>query len=204
MPRRFILPCALLCSLVLGTTAGESHAKKFGLSTPSRSIYKNTETFSEVLDQNRRKWVVEVALGNGPEGNIGIALGYLLNNPQGLEFYLGYGTRIGPSLHHSAAFRYFLPFLRYRGYMGAGYTLQRDTKIGFGSHNSFAEVGYKWILRHTFHMTLSAGVQRRLATYISDKSVLNDPDVNADFLRREIDESADYRFLFTLRFSRAL
>jgi hypothetical protein len=189
------------CLLLAATPA---QAKKVGLSTPGRTIYENSETFAEVLDQNRRKWVVEVALGNGPEGNLGIALGYLSNKPQGLEFYLGYGTRTGPSLHTSAAFRYFLPFLRYRGYLGGGYTLQQDTKIGFGTHNAFSEVGYKWILRHTFHMTVSAGVQQRLASYITDDSVFNDPDVDRDFLQREIDESADYRFLFTLRFSRAL
>lgn len=195
---------ALFIFAFLLLASAPAQAKKVGLSSPGRTIYKNAETFAEVLDQNRRKWVVEVALGNGPEGNLGISLGYLSNKPQGLEFYLGYGTRTGPSLHTTASLRYFLPFLRYRAYVGTGYSLQRDTKIGFGTHNAFSEVGYKWILRHTFHMTVSAGVQRRLSSYISDDSVFNDPDVDPDFLQREIDESADYRVLFALRFSRAL
>jgi hypothetical protein len=194
----------LLGLFLLLVMAAPAQAKKMGLSTPSRTIYKNNETFAEVLDQNRRKWVVEVALGNGPEGNVGIALGYLSNKPQGLEFYLGYGTRTGPSLHTSAAVRYFLPFLRYRGYVGGGYTLQRETKIGFGTHNSFAEVGYKWILRHTFHMTLSAGVQQRLATFTEDGTIFDNSDIDRSFLQEEIDRSADRRILFALRFSRAL
>jgi hypothetical protein len=200
MPRLATLGCAVL----LLCLAAPVHAKKFGLNTPGRTIYDGTETFEEVLDQNRRKWVVEVALGNGPEGNVGIALGYLSNKPQGLEFYLGYGTRTGPSLHTSAAVRYFLPFLRYRGYVGSGYSLQRNTKIGFGTHNTFAEVGYKWILRHTFHMTISVGGQRRLDTFTESGSVFDGPDIDPELLQRQIDESADYRVLFALRFSRAL
>jgi len=195
---------ALLIFAFLLLATAPAQAKKVGLSTPGRSIYKTTETFEEVLDQNRRKWVVEVAVGNGPEGNLGISLGYLSNKPQGLEFYLGYGTRTGPSLHTTASLRYFLPFLRYRAFVSAGYSLQRDTKLGFGTHNAFSEVGYKWILRHTFHMTVSAGAQRRLASYISDDSVFNDPDIDRVFLQDEIDGSADYRVLFALRFSRAL
>ena len=103
-----------LLALGLVLSATTAHAKEFGFSTPSRSIYEENEKFSTTIDQNRRKWVVEVAVGSGPEGNLGVALGYLANVPQGFELYIGTGTRTGPIQHSTAAFRYFLPFLRYR------------------------------------------------------------------------------------------
>lgn len=190
----------VLVAAVLGSSP--AHAKRLGFSTPSRTIYDQTEKFSTTLDQNRRKWVVEVALGSGPEGNLGVTLGYLLNIPQGFELYAGLGTRSGPVQHSSAAFRYFLPFLRYRGYVGGGYIFQSHSRIGLWSHSTFGEAGFKWILGHTFHMTLSVGAQRILHHTVRD-GVLTGPDIDPDRLDEQLDSIAKWRPMAALRFSRA-
>lgn len=188
---------------LLALGAAPAHAKRFGYSTPGRSIYGHDESFRNVLDQNRRKWVVEVGLGHGAEGNLGISLGYLLNVPQGLEFYAGFGTRIGPVLHTTTSVRYFLPFLAYRGYVGLGYLRADNSNIDLTSHSVYSEIGFKWILRHTFHMTLAVGVQRVLVRNIDDGSPLKDPDVDPMFLQESLDNAGHYRGLISLRFSRA-
>jgi len=195
--RTTILVIAVLC------VAGPVEAKRFGFSTPGRNIYGHGETVGDVLDQNKRKWVVEVGLGSGAEGNLGISLGYLLNKPQGLELYCGFGTRIGPVLHTTASVRYFLPFLAYRGYIGLGYLHQSASNIDMTSHSAYSEIGFKWILRHTFHMTVAAGVQRVFTRSIDSDSPLKDPDVDPMFLQQQLDNIGHYRGLVVLRFSRA-
>lgn len=193
----------LASATALALTTGAAEAKRFGYSTPGRSIYGHDESFGAVLDQNRRKWVVEVGLGYGAEGNLGISIGYLLNIPQGIELYTGFGTRIGPVVHNTASVRYFLPVFAYRAYVGAGYLLQNDTNIDLTSHSVYTEIGYKWIVRHTFHVTLAVGAQRVLARSVDDGSPLKDPDVNPMFLEQSLDNVGNYRGLVALRFSRA-
>ena len=178
-------------------------AKKLGFSTPGRNIYGSHETFGEAFDQRRRKWVAEVALGSGSEGTLGVTLGYLLNKPQGLEFYVGFGSRLGPVLHYSASTRYFIKIFDYRGYLGGGYILQQHTNLDMISHSAFVDGGFKWIIRPTFHMTLSVGVQQLLSRSILDGSVLKGPEVDPELLEQELDSIYEYRFLASLRFSRA-
>jgi len=192
---------AIIVLVALWSTTAD--AKRFGFSTPGRNIYGHDETFRNVLDQNQRKWVVEVGLGSGAEGNLGISLGYLLNIPQGLELYAGFGTRIGPVLHTTTSVRYFLPFLAYRGYVGLGYLRQDNSNIEMTSHSVYSEIGFKWILRHTFHMTLAVGVQRVLVRNVDDDSPLRDLDTDPMFLKENLDGMNSFRGLVALRFSRA-
>lgn len=194
---------ALLIVMTLALAAAPAEAKRFGYSTPGRNIYGHGERIRDVLDQNKRKWVVEVGLGSGAEGNLGISLGYLVNKPQGLELYCGFGTRVGPVLHATASIRYFLPFLAYRGYVGLGYLHQDNSNIDVSSHSAYSEVGYKWILRHTFHMTLAVGVQRVFSRSVQDGSPLAAPDTDPMFLQDQLDNANTYRGLLVLRFSRA-
>lgn len=189
--------------VTLAAIAGGADAKRFGYSTPGRSIYGHDETFGDVLDQNRRKWVVELGVGDTPEGNLGISLGYLLNIPQGFELYVGFGSRLGPVLHTTASFRYFLRFSRFRAYVGGGYLFQNSTNIDLFSHNGYAEVGYKWIIRHTFHFTVAIGAQRVISRSVRDGSPLKEPDVDPMLLQKQLDSTGDYRALVAFRFSRA-
>ena len=122
---------ALVAVLLAGE--GAAAAKELKYSTPGRAIYSSQETFGEALDQTRRQFVIEVVVGSAPEGNLGVTLGWLGNKPEGLELYAGFGTRTGPVLHHTLAVRYFLPFVRYRGYLGSGYVFQRHTKLDLWS-----------------------------------------------------------------------
>ncbi len=186
------------------TVSAPAAAKRFGFATPKRRIYDSNESFGEMLDQDRRKWVAEVAVGSGAEGNLGFSIGYLLNVPQGFELYAGFGTRNGPVLHYTGSFRYFLPFFnRHRGYVGGGYLLQQHPHLEMLSHNVFSDVGYKWIVKHTFHITFSVGLQYNLDRSVSSGSVLRGDDVDPDFLQQNLDDIPDYRFLAALRFSRA-
>jgi len=194
----------LVAVALILTVSAPVEAKRFGFATPRREIYDSNENFGNMLDQNRRKWVAEVAVGSGAEGNLGFSIGYLSNVPQGLEFYLGIGSRNGPVVHYTGSVRYFLPFVRrHRGYIGSGYLLQQHPHLNMLSHNAYADIGYKWIVRHTFHITFSVGVQYNFKRSVSSDSVLRGDDIDPDFLNENLDSIPDYRALAALRFSRA-
>ena len=99
--------------------------------------------------------------------------------------------------------RYFLPFLAYRGYIGLGYLRQDNSNLDLTSHSVYSEVGFKWILRHTFHMTLGVGVQRVLVRNLDDDSPLKERDTDPMFLQDNLDAVNTLRGLVVLRFSRA-
>jgi len=198
------LSTALVLALVL-VALGEhgADAKELKFSSPGRAIYGSHETFGAALDQGTRTFVIEVSLGTGPEGNLGVSVGWLLNRPEGLEFYAGFGTRVGPAVHNTMSTRYFLPVGGYHAYVGGGYVLQRLPNLGIWSHSAFADAGYKWIIRRTYHVTLSVGYQRLLARSIQDGSPLKGPLVDPDFLDEQLDSINPHRYLLCLRFSRA-
>jgi hypothetical protein len=197
-------PAAVAFALALvAVGARDSEAKELKFSSPGRSIYKSNETFGAALDQGMRTFVMEVAMGSGPEGNLGVTLGWLLNRPEGLEFYAGFGVRIAPAWHYTVATRYFLPFLRYRSYVGGGYVLQRLTNLGVRSHSGFGEIGHKWIIRRTYHMTLSLGFQRMISRSIVEGSFLDGPKVDPDYRDEQLDSIHANRYLLCLRLSRA-
>ena len=91
-------------ALVLGAALLESRSaaaresKEYGVSTPSgRDIYRQHTTFSDAKDTRDRDFVIEVAVGSGPEGNLGILLGWINKPVRGLEYYLGFGYEITPA-----------------------------------------------------------------------------------------------------------
>jgi len=183
--------------------ARPSLAKELKFSTPGRNLYGGNETFGAVLDQGMRTHVIEVAMGTGPEGNLGAIVGWLLNKPEGLEFYAGFGVRIAPAYHYTLSARYFVPIGGYHYYIGGGYLLQRISSLGIHSHSGFAEVGHKWIIRRTYHVTLSLGYQRIVSRVVEDDSLLHGPRIDPALLERELDAVSANRYLACLRFSRA-
>lgn len=179
-------------------------AKDFGLRSPGRrTIYKDEETFAEVMDQNRRNMVVEVAVGAGPEGNLAMLLG-LLNQPiRRMELYVGFGLEANPAHHISGAVRYWFELGGFRPFASLGYVHVDLPEIGTWSHNVFAETGYKWKFHRTYHLTVGVGVRHILDVEVRPDSPLKGPDVDPVFLARELDEVFPWVPTLALRFSRA-
>ena len=194
---------ALLPALVLLALCADASAKEIKFSSPGRDIYHSNESFASALDQGGRNHVIELSMGSGAEGNLGVAVGWLLNKPGGLELYAAFGGRIGPVFHYSASFRYFLPIGGLHAYLGGGYILQSHSRLHLRSHSGFADLGYKWVIRRTYHVTLTVGLQRIFARSLHDDSPLRAPDVDQDSLAHQLDSVEAYRPLACLRFSRA-
>ena len=203
MPGR--LPMALCAAAVATVVAAPALAKDIGVHSPSgRQIYEPHEQFGEVIDQTTRRLVVEVATGAGPEGNLGILLG-LLNFPlRGVELYAGIGFEANPARHYTGTIRFYPDFGSFRPYVAAGYLFNDTFEIGVTSHNLFGEIGHKWVIHRTYHLTAGLGLRRLLSVQIDKTSILNDPDVDQELLDEQIDEVMP-RWLPTiaLRFSRA-
>lgn len=198
---RALLLTTLAFSVVLPSVAD---AKNFGLSSPTgREIYSDTEKFSDVIDQNRRQFVIEAAIGAGPEGNLGIVAGWLMPQVKGLELYAGLGIEANPAVRITGAVRYLFNFFGWRPYVGAGYLLNRMWKTGTISHNAFFEVGYSWKVFHTYHLTLGVGARRVLHISIDDEGALSTGDVDRAFLEEQIDDVVPWLPTISLRFSRA-
>ena len=198
---------SMASTLIVGalTLTGSARAKEFGLHTPGgREIYDPHERFGQVLDQNRRRCVMEVATGAGPEGNLAMLLGVLNLPLPGFELYVGAGLEANPARHYTGTLRLFPDFGDFRPYLGVGYLYNDTYAIGVASHNVFMEAGHKWVLHTTYHFTVGVGVRRLLALRIAEDSILNDPDVDRKLLDEQIDNVMP-RWLPTvaLRFSRA-
>lgn len=190
-----------LTLLVMSTDAS---AKRYGVNTPSsRAIYTPTETFGEVLDQDQRNFVIEVALGAGPEGNLGLILGWLAKGIKGVEFYVGMGRDFSSAEIYTGATRYLMNFSGYRPFVSLGYQFQHLEAVDLETHAVFAETGYSWKLRYTYHLTVAVG-----ARYVFDKqvlpgSVLEGPDIDQAFLDEQLDDVFPIVPTLALRFSRA-
>lgn len=196
--RALLLVAALLLAPSLAA------AKSFGIHQPSgRTIYGDDERFGDVLDQDRRQFVVEVAVGAGPEGNLGMAVGWLMPFVRGLELYLGAGVESNPAVHYTLTMRYLMNLAGYRPYVGAGYLVNALTDTGTLSQNVFAEVGYSWKVAHTFHFTLGIGLRRLLHVTVLEDSPLNSSAVDPAFLEEQIDAIPKWLPTIALRFSRA-
>jgi hypothetical protein len=192
-----------VCAALLAPSGAQ--AKDFGVKSPSgRQIYGLDETFGEVLDQNRRVAVVEVTAGAGPEGTIGMLLGWLLPRPfKGLELYAGVGIEANPAVHFTGTVRYYANLWGYRPFVALGYLYQIQTAILTHSHHVFAEAGYKWVLAHTYHLHIGAGVRYMAHLAVLPDSPLHDPDVDRDFLDRELKDTTRWLPTVAVRFSRA-
>jgi len=193
----------LVLALVL-IAASLAQAKEIGVNSPSgRRIYGPEETFGELCDQDTRHFVIEVAAGLGPEGNLGLLLGWLNVGVRGLELYAGVGVEANPAVHATGALRYVANIFGLRPYVSLGYLYKDTYAIDVWSHNLFGEVGYKWILHHTYHLTLGAGVRRMLAITVRDDSILLGPGSDPALLSSALDEVGRWSPMVSIRFSRA-
>jgi hypothetical protein len=191
-----------ICMVLLW--ASTARAKEIGLHTPTgRDIYRPDETFEEVLEQDRRNFVVEAVIGLAPEGNLATNLGWLIPKPKGLELYLGGGLQLNPSWQLSAVVRYMMNFSGYRPYLALGYMHQELYMLGTDSENLVTEIGYKWVLQHTYHFTLGVGLRVLLHVGVQDDSPLKESDVDPVFLREQVDDVFPYVPTLAFRFSRA-
>jgi hypothetical protein len=202
--RRIALAASLAPALVLGLLAAPAHAKELGFRSPGgREIYDPEESFGVSSNTRRRQFVIEVAVGAGPEGNLGALLGWLNQPVRGLEWYLGFGVEVNPARHYTGAVRYLFNIDGYRPYIGAGYSFVDLYELGTHSHNAFAEVGYSWVLHETYHLTLGAGLRRILQLRVRDDSPLRESDVDPVLLDEQLDSVNPWVPTIALRFSRA-
>jgi hypothetical protein len=196
-----LLPPAFTLALAFALPA---NAKSIGYHTPGgREIYDQEDRFGAVQSTDQRQFVVEVAVGAGPEGNLGILIGWLNQPVRGLEWYAGFGFELNPANHYTGSVRYVFNIDGYRPYIGAGYLFHDLYELGTYSHNVFGEVGYSWVLHRTFHLSAGAGVRRILYVGIRDDSPLREADVDPDLLDEQVDAIAPWVPTITLRFSRA-
>lgn len=181
-----------------------AQAKEGRLSSPGgRSIYGPHETFGEVCDQTTRNFVVEAVIGYAPEGNIGMSLGWLLPQVEGLELYFGVGLQVNPSAHLTATVRYYASFDGFRPYLGLGYLHQYLTALGTRNHDVFAEIGHKWRIHTTYHLTIGVGVRYIFAITVDGDSPLESGAVDDELLASELDDVARFAPTVAIRFSRA-
>lgn len=201
MTCRRLAACLCVCAALVSQRA---LAKDFGLRSPGRRhIYQADERFDEVMDQNRRTFVIEAVVGMAPEGNIGLALGWLPKATKGFELYLGWGLQTNPSMQYVAAMRYLMHFAGYRPYLGLGYMHQSLFAIGTKSHNATVETGYSWILHHTYHLTIGFGIRALLHVQVARDSPLRSPGADTPLLADAIDRLDRWVPTLALRFSRA-
>jgi hypothetical protein len=190
------------CAVMLSTTV--VFAKEYGYRSPGgREVYDDEDTFADATNTRKRRLVLEVALGAGPEGNIAALLG-LLNAPvRGLEWYVGVGWEFNPARHYTFSARYLFNIDGYRPYVGLGYLYDDLYVLRTYSHNVFAEAGYSWVLHDTYHLTAGVGVRRILHIGIHDDSLLRDEDVDQELLDEQTESVSPWVPTFVVRFSRA-
>ncbi len=195
---------ALLAIAVVCASPAPAAAKESGFSSPQgRRIYGPDERFDEVLDQHDRHFVIEAVIGHGPEGNLGMTLGWLLPDVPGLELYAGLGYAVGPGFNISGAARYYANLGGFRPFLSLGYIQQQLTALGTVNHNVFAEIGHKWVVHTTYHVTIGVGMRYIGAVVVTSGSPLRRSDVDPDLLNDSLDDVARWAPLVALRFSRA-
>jgi hypothetical protein len=195
-----------LLSLVAAAAFGASpaRAKDYGIHSPGgRQIYDADERFDDALNTRLRRFVVEAAVGSGPEGNIAALVG-ILNWPfKNIEYYAGFGLELNPSRNYTFAVRYTPNVHGYRPYASLGYLFRDVYEVGTYSHSSFLEVGYTWVLHQTYRLTAGAGVRYLAHIGIKDRSPLRGSDVDQAVLADETDRVIPWTPTLALRFSRA-
>jgi hypothetical protein len=185
-------------------TVSAAGSKEFSMNSPrGRRTYGDDETFGKVMDQSHRWLIVEIATGAGPEGNLAILIGAINLGVRGFELYAGAGLEFNPANHFTFTARYFPPLGSFKPYVGLGYLFVDSYAIGVVSHNAFAEVGHKWVVHETYHVTLGVGVRWVGAVVIADDSALRGPDVDPVLLDEQLDEVPRWFPTIALRFSRA-
>ncbi len=186
----------------LGTSTAT--AKRYGVSSPGgRRTYDEYERFDEALDQNRRHFVVETAVGLGPEGHLGLLLGWLNQPVNGLEYYVGFGYESNPARHYTGTVRYAPNIHGFRPYVALGYLYKDLTVLRTYSHNVFGEIGYSFKIHQTYRLTAGVGVRYIAHLGIHNDSPLMDDDVDPVLLKEQQDSIERWVPMGALRFSRA-
>lgn len=200
--RRALARLALTASLC--AFGRDAQAKDYGLHSPSgRQIYDDGEEFADVANTRLRRFVVEAAIGAGPEGNVAALVG-LLNWPvRNLDLYGGFGLELNPARHYTLAARYTLKLGGYRPYVSAGYLYNDVYRLGTYTHELFAELGYTWVIHDTFRLSLGVGTRYRMYLGIRDDSLLRGDAVDPDLLSEQRDSVFPWVPTVALRFSRA-
>lgn len=202
MTRWQAMPIAL--GLPLLAAARPCAAKDFGLHTPSgRQIYDRDEEFANVANTRQRRFVVEAAAGAGPEGNVAALVG-LLNWPvRRLDLYAGFGYEANPSRHYTLSARYTFNLNGFRPYVGAGYLYNDLYRLGTFTHETFAEIGYTWVIHDTFRFSIGLGTRYRVYLGVRDASLLSSEQTDPDLLSEQADSVVPWVPTLALRFSRA-
>jgi hypothetical protein len=187
-----------------GTGTYSAESKVVGLHSPrGRNIYRSEAELGGVVDSRGRVFVIEAAAGAGPEGNLGIVVGWMPKAIHGLEFYGGAGYSVNQAIHVSGAARLIFNIGGYRPYVGLGYFYKDSYAIETHTHNAFAEIGYSLKLGPTNHLSLGLGLARLLHTGVRHHTPLRSPEVNQASLNEQVASIPPYLPMFTARFSRA-
>jgi hypothetical protein len=188
----------------VGSGTFNAESKDVGLHSPrGRRIYRSEAELGGVVDSRRRIFVIEAAAGAGPEGNLGIVLGWMPKAIHGLEFYGGAGFEINPAIHVTGAARFLFNICGYRPYLALGYFYKDAYAIETFTHHVFLEGGYSLKLGPTNHLSLGLGVARLLYTGVRNGSPLRTREVDQTSLAEQIDSLPPYLPMFVARFSRA-
>lgn len=185
-------------------TVTSVHVKDMGVHSPrGRRIYRDNEPFEEVVDSHRRIFVIEAVAGTGPEGNVGLVVGFLPKQLKGIEFFGGGGIDVGPALYVSGAVRFVFNLGGVRPYLGAGYFFKDAFAVGAYAHNAFFELGHTWRIGSTNHLSLGVGIARLVHVGVREDSPLRTPDVDPTSLELQRASVSPYTPLLSLRVSRA-
>lgn len=194
----------LLAGVLICASATPAAAKEHGFHSPGgRTIYGPTETFAEVTAQDRRQVVVEIATGLAPEGLLAASVGWLAPELGGLEFYLGVGLQPDPARQYAGSARYWFELAGLKPFVGLGYVYQDHYRLRMRSHHIFSELGYKWRVYHTYHVTLGLGARYLARVVILGGSALRAGTTDPALLQRQLDRLPRFLPTLSLRFSRA-
>ena len=194
-----------LVSMLLALPRGAAaEGRRYAAGSPGgRPIYTVDETFQDAVNQNRRRFVLEMVVGSGPEGNLGVLLGFINFPVRGLEYYAGFGYEFNPSRQYTASVRYVFNIEGYRPYASLGYLYRSVYTLRSYDHDLFAELGYKWVIHRTHHLTAGVGLRRILYIGIHEDSTLREDDVDPVLLAEQKRAVNGWIPTFVLRFSRA-
>lgn len=199
---RWLAVCVASVALLISTAYAE--AKQFGVHTPSgRRIYEPEETFGQAIDSDDRHFVMETAIGAGPEGNLAMLLGWLNQPVRKVDLYLGVGFEANPATLYTLAARRTFDIGIARPYLNLGYLLKDTHAVGLVSHSAFLEIGNSWILHRTYRLGVGVGLRYIIATRVKKSSLLKEDRVDSEFLDEQLDDIYPLLPTVALRFSRA-